>query len=199
MLSKNKGFFRVLVGTAVMAAIVMESAPSYSQLQDDIILIGESADQKEYYKAYWKTLLNLGQAQSQDQTARESAKFLQRDQESTLKDISRNLQVRNLRLAYIIKLNGSAQLTGVLTNNNPIPVTVSAVNFEILDRKGKLIQTGSAQPRPSTIAPGQSVTFSRTLLTIPTDFGYRVKLSPYPFAFGGGGGPSRKTGFFVFQ
>ena len=101
-------------------------------------------------------------------------------------ELSKNLRVSNLRLEFIIQLSGSSLVTGTLTNGNPEPVTVAGVNFEVLDSRGKIAQTGSAKPEPATVAPGGSVTFQKQLLTIPPDGGYQVRLTKNPFVIQGG-------------
>ena len=151
--------------------------PVRSQPHKDIVRIGESPAQWQHFNTQWQQLLDLSRGAAQDRRNPASVNSLHTAQQIPLQQVVRNLRVRNLRLEYIIKLNGSSELMGDLTNNNPIPITVTAVNFEILDAKGNLIQTGSAKPEPSTIQPGQSVTFSKTLLTVPPDVGFRVRLA----------------------
>jgi hypothetical protein len=143
--------------------------------QEDVVILGNSPAQQDFFRSYWDLLRNSSRPAAP--TQRQSTQPIGGANRPNLQALQRNLRVRDLRLARIIKLNGSSELQGVLTNRNSVPVTVVAINYRILDAFGNLIQTGSASPEPSTIAPGQSVTFSRTLLTIPVDDGYQVKLA----------------------
>lgn len=152
-------------------------APSaFAQSSEDIIQIGDSPDEWQQYQIYWDQLRDLS-----DQAApnRQPSPVQQAEAEPQidLEELAENLEIRDIFLAPILKLNGSSQLSGLLTNKNKVPVTVTAVNFEILDDRDDLIQTGSAQPEPSTIAPGQTVTFTKVLLTIPADDDYQVRLT----------------------
>ncbi|WP_299487352.1 FxLYD domain-containing protein [Acaryochloris sp. IP29b_bin.137] len=161
-------------------AILPIAVPTTTNAAEDIVIIGETAAQKQRFQTYWQQLLNLNQA-AERAKPKPQAQSLQAAREKKLEKITHNLYVEDIGLDYIIQLNGSSQLSGILTNRNDIPVTVLAVNYEILDRSGYLLQTGSAQPKPSTIAPGQSVTFADTLWTIDPDEGYEVRLLDPPF------------------
>lgn len=166
-----------------LLTILPAAFPTIVQAEQDIVIIGETAAQKQRFRAYWQQLLNLSQAaeRARPKSQVQSQDITQADRDVKLEKILRNLYVEDMGLDYIIQLNGSSQLSGILTNGNDIPVTVLAVNYEILDRRGNLLQTGSAQPKPSIIAPGQSVTFSDTLWTISPDEGHDVRLLDPPF------------------
>lgn len=165
--------------SSLLIAFPLAALPAIAQSEPDIVIIGDTADQRQHFQSYWQQLLNLNQAA--EQTRPKPQPQQPTDREVKLQSILRNLYVRDLGLDYIVQLNGSSQLSGVLTNDNDIPVTVLAVNYEIVDHQGYLLQTGSAQPEPSTIAPGQSVTFSETLWTVAPDAGYKVRLLDPPF------------------
>jgi hypothetical protein len=185
---------------------VCVSPPAQAQFapsvpNETVIIIGDSPDQWEFYNNYWNELMlqRRPTPEVESPRARFQDNFFQQNAEiqdnsgfpgmsgeapapsplasnADTKALSKNLLVRNLRLNPIIKLNGSSQLFGVLTNRNSVPVVVSGVNFEIRDRRGGILQTGTARPAPSLLAPGQSVTFSETLITVPPDIGAQVRL-----------------------
>ncbi|PZD72472.1 hypothetical protein C1752_03580 [Acaryochloris thomasi RCC1774] len=167
-----------------LIAISSLIAPA-AQAQENIIQIGGSPDEQQYYRSYWNDLVELGSQASQERRPQETSR-IEADPEADLEKIVRNLDIRELVLEPIIRLNGSSQVFGILVNKNPDPVTVSAINFEVLDEDGNLLQTGSAQPEPSTLAPGQVVTFTKVLLTIPPDAGYEVTLSEPTFVIAPG-------------
>lgn len=180
-ITSQKLLLKMLV-SSLLVALPLAALPVIAQSEQDIVIIGDTADQRQHFQSYWQQLLNLNQTTEQ---TRPKPQPQQPDvQKVKLQKILRNLYVRDLGLDYIIQLNGSSQLSGVLTNENDVPVTVLAVNYEIVDHQGYLLQTGSAQPEPSTIAPGQSVTFSDTLWTIPPDARYKVQLLDPPFEIG---------------
>lgn len=174
---------RISFGLALLAVSNL-LAPA-AQAQEDIIQIGDSPGEQQYYRTYWNELVELGSQASPPRQPQETSR-VGADPEAELEQIIRNLDIRELVLEPIIRLNGSSQVFGVLVNKNPDPVTVSAINFEVLDEDGYLIQTGSAQPEPSTLAPGQVVTFTRVLLTVPPDAGYEVQLSEPTFVLAPG-------------
>lgn len=176
MINRNSPtLVKVLLSCLTMLPLVV---PTVAQAEQDIVIIGETAEQKQQFQSYWQQLLNLNQAaeRARPKSPVQSKYAARTDREVKLKKILRNLKVEDIGLDYIIQLNGSSHLSGILTNENDQPVTVLAVNYEILDRRGNLLQTGSAQPQPSTIAPGQSVTFADTLWTIAPDEAYEVRL-----------------------
>ncbi len=149
----------------------------WAQTSGDVVIIGDSPGQRERLRGYWNDLVRFNRSrtpvgQQQPAAAQPTAGASESGQETI-----RNLEVNSLVLQPIIKLNGSSQVIGVLTNRNPFPVKVAGVNFEVLDLQGNLLRTGSARPAPSTLQPGQSVTFTETLLTIPPDIGARLRLA----------------------
>lgn len=161
-----------------LLAMLPLALPTIAQAEQDIVIIGETAAQNQQFQSYWQQLINLKQsAERARPKSTVQPKYAARDdREVKLQKILRNLKVEDIDLDYIIQLNGSSHLSGILTNENDQLVTVIAVNYEILDRRGNLLQTGSAQPKPSTIGPGQSVTFADTLWTIAPDEAYEVRL-----------------------
>ena len=177
----SKMLSKMLV-SSLLIAIPLVASPTGAQSEQDIVIIGETADQNQRFQSYWQQLLHLNQtAEPASPQQQPQPQDVAQAQEAKREKMLRNLFVRDLGLDYIIQLNGSSQLSGILTNENDVPVTVLAVNYEILDSSGYLLQTGSAQPEPSTIAPGQSVTFADTLWTISPDQGYEVRLLDPPF------------------
>lgn len=187
---------------SVFVSAISVPLPTKAQSPGDVVTVGNSSLQWQQMRAYWDQLLNLNGPQYRpnalepklDQPGQSSFDPVAQpglDQSATNpqmleQQLMRNLRVTGLRLNPIIKLNGSSEVLGVLTNGNRTSVTVSGVNFEVYDANGALIQTGSATPTPATIAPGQSVTFKATLLTILPDAGNRVRLARNPFVLQGG-------------
>ena len=162
---------------------------SRAQSPGDVIQIGNSPAQWSQYRDYWNQLLNLGKPPaapeapanpgSADPTSTDQAKV---DPAVLEKKLAQNLRVSNVRLQRIIKLNGSSQLTGNITNRNSKPVTVNSVNLEVIGPNGALAQTVAATPEPTTIPAGATVTFQRDLPTVSVDGGYKVRLSKTPFS-----------------
>ncbi|MCM1983446.1 FxLYD domain-containing protein [Lyngbya confervoides] len=175
-------------------------APNHSEPQADIVLIGETPDQWTYYADYWQQLVNVGQPLGRPLPVRGNGDALDPVLRSASAQPPRewiqNLVVRNLELRPIIKLNGSSQVFGLLTNRNSQTVTVTGVNFEIRDRQGNLIQTGSATPTPSQIAPGQTVSFSQTLFTVPRDDRFSLRLAQPAFLLNGSAPSERANSLF---
>lgn len=162
----------------LLSALCWTPTPIRAQPQPpaDIVIIGDSPQRWQQFQTYWENLLQLNRPQSLTQ---EPPPFPAPPPIPTSPgepEILANLVVQDLLLQPIIKLNGSSQVIGVLTNLNPVPVRVASVNFAVVDALGKILRTGSARPEPSTLQPGQSVTFSQTLLTIPPDIGAQVRL-----------------------
>ncbi len=150
--------------------------PSQAQKNPgDIIVVGNSPSQWAQNQQYWNQLLGIfgsavPAAVSQvETTAPDNPQLL-------AQKILQNIQVSQPQLQPIIKLPGSSQVMGSVTNRNKEPVTISGVNFVVLDRSGNVIQTGSAVPEPATVGPGQTVTYQQTLLTVPFDIGATVRL-----------------------
>ena len=154
---------RLLIGSVLVSAVTLVSAPGRTQSPGDIVVIGDSPSEWSEFQTYWNQLILMNAppplAIPKDDSFDQSAG----DPQLLTKELSRNLVVSGLRLVPIIKLNGSSEIIGTLTNRNSEMVTVSGVNFEILDARGNLVQTGSASPEPSTLQPGQSVTFKAIL------------------------------------
>lgn len=179
-----------LTAASVLASIAITAPSVRAQSAGDVIQIGGSASEQSRFRDYWNQLINLSGPPSGAETAEagsgQSLGDTAEDPQVLAKKLGKNLRVSNLRLVPIIRLNGSSELQGSLSNRNKQAVTVSGVNFEVLDANGNLIQTGSAAPRPATLGPGQTVTFKAELLTVPPDSRYRVRLTQDPFVIQGG-------------
>ncbi len=185
MSQTSRAIAQVGLGLALITIPSLVAPRALAQSAEDIVQIGGTPNEQQYYRSYWNELVELGSQAAQTQESQQASRA-EIDPEANLEKIIRNLDIRELVLEPIIRLNGSSQVFGILVNKNPVPVTVSAINFEILDDDGYLIQTGSAQPEPSTLAPGQVVTFTRVLLTIPPDAEYDLKLSEPTFVISPG-------------
>ena len=186
--SSRRWLMRLLVGSVLTSTAVVATLPGHTQSAGDVIQIGGSASEQARFESYWNQLLNLNgpaEAESAD-TADASFSESDVDPQVLAEKLSKNLRVSNLRLVPIIRLNGSSEVQGTLSNQNKQSVTVSGVNFEVLDGGGQLVQTGSAVPSPSTLAPGQSVTFKAELLTVPAGGNYKVRLTKPAFNVQGG-------------
>ncbi|NJK40656.1 MAG: hypothetical protein HC934_03475 [Acaryochloridaceae cyanobacterium SU_2_1] len=180
-----------LTAASVLASIaIVPASPARAQSAGDVVQIGGTLSDQARFLDYWNQLINLnGPPPGADTAApspNESLGDAAEDPQVLAKKLSKNLKASNLRLVPIIRLNGSSELQGSLSNRNKQAVTVSGVNFEVLDASGNLIQTGSAAPRPSTLGPGQTVTFKAELLTVPPDSRYQVRLTRDPFVVQGG-------------
>ena len=189
--SSRRWLMRLLVGSVLTSTAVVATLPGHTQSAGDVIQIGGSASEQARFESYWNQLLNLNgpsEAESADPANASNADFSESnvDPQVLAKKLSKNLKVSNLRLVPIIRLNGSSEVQGTLSNRNKQSVTVSGVNFEVLDRGGNLVQTGSAVPSPSTLSPGQSVTFKAELLTVPAGGNYKIRLTNPAFNIQGG-------------
>lgn len=182
---------RLLVGSVLTSTTVVATLPGHTQSAGDVIQIGGSASEQAQFQSYWNQLINLNgpsEADSAETSDSSGSSFSESDVDPQVlaKKLSKNLRVSNLRLVPIIRLNGSSEVQGALTNGNKQSVTVSGVNFEVVDGSGNLVQTGSAVPSPSTLASGQSVTFKAELLTVPAGGNYKVRLTNPAFNIQGG-------------
>ncbi|WP_299490294.1 FxLYD domain-containing protein [Acaryochloris sp. IP29b_bin.137] len=189
--SSRRWLTRLLVGSVVTSTALVATFPGHTQSAGDVIQIGGSASEQVRFRNYWQELMNLnGPAESDtDATAESSGSSFEEsdvDPQALAQKLSKNLKVSNLRLVPIIRLNGSSEVQGTLKNGNKESVTVTGVNFEVLDGSGDLVQTGSAVPSPSTLSPGQSVTFKAELLTVPAGGNYKVRLTKPAFNIQGG-------------
>lgn len=181
---------RLLVGSVLTSAAVVATLPGHTQSAGDVIQIGGSVSEQARFESYWNQLLNLNgpaEAESADTADASNADFAESDVDPQVlaKKLSKNLKVSKLRLTPIIGLPGSSEVQGTLSNQNKESVTVSGVNFEILDASGNLVQTGSAVPSPSTLSSGQSVTFKAQMLTVPFK-GKKIRLTNPAFSIQGG-------------
>jgi hypothetical protein len=182
--------WKLLAGTVLIATVTSLPLTSRAQSPGDVIRIGNPG-QWSQFESYWNQLLNLGGPKtppaSADASAGTPATATATDPQVLERNLARNLRVSGLKLLPILKLNGSSQLMGSITNRNSKPVTVSSVNLEIFNAEGAMVQTASAVPQPATIPAGATVTFVQELLTVPADSGYRVRLSrTSPFSIQGG-------------
>ncbi len=182
--------WKVLAGTILIASAISLPLTSRAQSPGDVIRIG-TPGQWTQFESYWNQLLNLGGPKtppaSADSSSGTPATATATDPQVLERNLMRNLRVSNLRLDPILKLNGSSNLTGKITNRNSKTVTVASVNVEIFNADGALVQTAAAVPQPATIPAGATVTFTQQLLTVPADSGYRVRLSrTSPFSIQGG-------------
>ncbi len=189
--SSRRWLSRLLVGSVIASTALVATLPGHTQSAGDVIQIGGSSSEQARFRDYWQQLMNLnGPSETEaDSTADSSGSSFEEsdvDPQVLAQKLSKNLKVSNLRLVPIIRLNGSSEVQGTLTNGNKESVTVSGVNFEVLDGRGNLVQTGSAVPSPSTLASGQSVTFKAELLTVPAGGNYKVRLTQPPFSIQGG-------------
>jgi hypothetical protein len=174
-----KSNLKWFTGALLLAAVVNFSSSSSAQKSGDIIRIGAPSEWSQY-ESYWKQLIkNTEKKPLNDVTGKTDENLT--PNETDLKNLEealiKNLRVSDLRLVPIIKLNGSSLVTGKIRNNNTKAITVYSVNLEVLDSFGNLVQTSAPSPEPSTIGPGQTVTFQRELYTIPFDSGYQIRLS----------------------
>jgi hypothetical protein len=165
-------FVRILVGTVLVTGAAM---PVLAQSAGDIVVVGNSPNDWSRNQANWNQLMGLSRPKPavmapNAQGGKPAGPAVDP------KVLAANVRVSGLRLEPIIGSSGSSLLSGTITNGNRQPVTVTSVNFQVFDAQGKMIQTGSAVPRPATIGPGQSVTVQQPLLTVPADSGATVKL-----------------------
>lgn len=181
-----RGAMAPVLSSALLSTIAL--VPALAQSAGDIVVIGNSPAQWSQNQTYWNQLLGLTGGSQSPMAAPPAPSGDQAtvDPQVLQQQLLQNISVSNLRIAPIIRLNGSSQVMGSLTNRNPKPVTVASVNFEVLDAQGKLLQTGSAVPQPATVPPGQTVTFQTTLLTVPPDIGAKVRLSKPAIQIQGG-------------
>jgi hypothetical protein len=169
LLSRGR-LVRGLVGAALVTGAAM---PALAQTAGDIVVIGNSPNAWGRNQSHWNQLMGLSRPKpSAVPPAGAGAPAPAVD----VKALAANVRVSELRLEPIIGLSGSSLVMGTVTNGNRQPVTVTAVNFKVFDAQGKLLQTGTAVPRPATIGPGQSVTIQQQLPTVPADSGAKVQL-----------------------
>jgi hypothetical protein len=184
-----KSNLRWFAGAILLAFFMRFPSASFAQRTGDIVRIGSPSEWSQY-ESYWRQLIKnrdrklpnalTGKTDDDSIVNRADSK----DLEETL---IKNIWVSDLRLAPIIKLNGSSLVTGKIRNSNNKAITVSSVNLEVLDSFGNLVQTSAPSPEPSTIPPGETVTFQKELYTVPFDSGYQVRLSRNnPFTINGG-------------
>lgn len=167
-------FVRILAGTVLVTGAAM---PALAQSAGDIVVVGNSPSDWSRNQANWNQLMGLSRPKPAVTAPNPQGGRPAGPAAVDPKVLAANVRVSGLRLEPIIKLNGSSALTGTVTNGNRQPVTITGVNFEVFDADGKLLQTGTAVPKPATLAPGQSATFNETLTTVPSDSGAKVRLA----------------------
>lgn len=178
---------KICLGLGVMAVPFLSLASVAQNAPGDIVVVGNSPAQWGMNQAMWNQLLNLTapmpMAASPDGSLGEGQEEDPKEVEARL---LRNIRVGSPRLQPVIKLPGSSEVVGSVTNGNREPVTIRSVNFEVIGRDGAILQTGSAVPEPATVGPGQTVTYQQFLPTVPSDIGARVRLiTPSVFLQGG--------------
>jgi hypothetical protein len=183
--SNWKWFARSLLFTTVMGFPLL----TWAQASRDVIRIGSPSEWKQN-ESYWNQLIKSGSSKSaSDATGKAGVGSTGNatDPKITEQKLIENLRVSDLRLVPIIKLNGSSQVMGMITNGNRKTVTVSSVNLEVLDPFGNLVLTSAPTPEPSRIPAGETVTFQKQLYTVPADDDFQVRLSrSNPFTMGDG-------------
>jgi len=154
-----------------------------AQTAGDVVVIGNTPEQQAVLQDYWNRLMGLSgpPATAPDDSALAPTVDPQQLEQALL----RRVRVGTPELRPIIGLSGSSQVRGTVTNGNDQPITVAAINYEIVDSSGNLVQTGSAVPQPATIAPGQTVTFTQDLLATSV-YGKRVRLAKPAVVLQGG-------------
>jgi hypothetical protein len=184
-----KTSWKWLTGALILSVVMNFSISSSAQRSGDIIRIGAPSEWNQY-DSYWKQLVkDRDKRPLEEVTGKTDNNLTSNEADSKVLEeaLIKNLRVSDLRLVPIIKLNGSSQITGKIRNNNTKAITVSSVNLEVLDSFGNLVQTSTSSPEPSTIPPGETVTFQRELYTVPFDGGYQVRLSrSNPFTISSG-------------
>ncbi|MCH9056732.1 FxLYD domain-containing protein [Synechococcus sp. PCC 6716] len=166
-----------LVGA--IAPLTLAASAAYAQrAAGDIVIIGNSPYNWGRNQRYWNHLLNLSGAMAPTAAVggNPPSDTAEVDPQVLEQQLLRNIRVGQPRLQAVIKLPGSSEVTGTVTNNNRQPVTIQSINFEVIGSDGRLIQTGAAAPEPATIAPGQTVTYQQFLPTVPSDTGATVRL-----------------------
>ncbi len=178
-----------MVCLGAIAPLTFAATAAYGQrAAGDIVIIGNSPYSWGRNQSYWNHLLNLAgatgstAAREADATGDSAAA----DPKVIEQQLLRNIRVGEPRLQPVLKLPGSSEVTGTVTNNNREPVTIQSINFEVVGADGRLIQTGAAVPEPATIGPGQTVTYQQFLPTVPSDVGARVRLGRPPVLLQGG-------------
>lgn len=154
-----------------------------AQTAGDVVVIGNTPEQQAALQDYWNQLMGLSAPPAP--IPNEAAPTPAVDPQQLQQALLGRVRVGTPELRPIIGLSGSSQVRGTVTNGNDQPITVTAINYEIIDSSGSLIQTGSAVPQPATIAPGQTVTFTEDLLATSV-FGKRVRLAKPAVVLQGG-------------
>lgn len=175
-----------MVGLGLGATI---ASPGLAQLfspesqSDNVIMIGGSPEEWSYYSGYWQQLMDLTPQPFQDNpesldgsVVSDPQAFDPQNDPAYLRALSKKLVIKNLRLINISNYFGRSQVAGTLTNTSQETLVIQGINFEVLGSNGKLLHTGTAVPQPNILQPGQKVTFSEALLTIPNKRRFRLRL-----------------------
>jgi hypothetical protein len=172
---------KYLVGVLLLTTAMNLFPSSLAQKSGDIIRIGSPSEWQQY-EAYWKQLIKNSKRRPSGEASGEIGNgdrppTAETDSKELQQALVKNLRVSDLQLLPILKLNGSSQVMGKIKNGNSKAITVFSVNLEVLDASGNLVQTSAPSPEPSTIPPGETVTFQQQLNTIPFEGGFQVRLS----------------------
>jgi hypothetical protein len=174
-----KSSLKWFIGVLLLTVGINFPLSSLAQKSGDIIRIG-APNEWSQYESYWRQLIKNSEKKPFNDVTGKTNEDLNpngADLQNLEETLIKNLRVSDLRLVPIIKLNGSSLVTGKIRNNNTKAITVYSVNLEVLDSFGNLVQTSAPSPEPSTIGPGQTVTFQKELYTVPFDGGFQVRLS----------------------
>lgn len=170
---------RITVALGSLALTLLPLSAARAQTAGDIVIIGNTPGQQAVLQDYWHQLRGLSRSPLSSATDPADPNEVSPptpDPQQVEQALLRRVRVSTPELRPIIGLSGSSQIRGTVTNGNDQPITVTAVNYEIIDNQGNLVQTGSATPEPATIAPGQTVTFTEDLLATSV-FGKQVRLA----------------------
>ncbi|WP_298977557.1 FxLYD domain-containing protein [uncultured Thermosynechococcus sp.] len=174
-----------LTGIVLLGAIA--PLPALAQrAAGDIVIIGNSPAAWSRNQRYWNHLLNLSSATAAPSAPTTAGAPQEVDPKALEQQLLRNIRVGQPQLQPVLKLPGSSVVTGTVTNNNRQPVTIQAINYEVVGANGELLQTGAATPEPATVAPGQTVTYQKMLPNVPADIGAQVRLSQPAVVLQGG-------------
>lgn len=166
---------KLFLGLGVMAVPLLGLTSVAQNTPGDIVVVGNSPTQWGMNQAMWNQLLNLSGAGPMAASP-DALGPNEEDPKVIEQRLLQNIRVGRPSLQPVIKLPGSSEVVGSVTNSNREPVTIQSINFEVLARDGSILQTGSAIPEPATLGAGQTATYQRFLPTVPSDVGATVRL-----------------------